>query len=547
LEGAKILIDPVHSYFLLPFFFYAETHYRFRHFFSYLEKNEPEVIADIPHRIEPGNPIPVLILAKDAHLYPCVLNQVSAEIREQGKVVQRTNLLEKPLTLGQKLFSVVFRIDRAQFSGWLDIDVAMTLEVNGTAFTYHNDNHKTSSRRPLRVYLSQHPLPSFPGLCIGDPHTHSNYTDDQVEFGSPLSASRELSRAMGLSFFCVTDHSYDLDDRVDSYLEYDPLHPKWNSFQQEVDSLNGDAGGFAIVRGEEVTCRNTKGRNVHFLVFGQREFIRGSGDGAEKWLRTKSEHNIGEVINRKSIDAVAYAAHAQEPVPFLQRLLLNRGSWSIQDFRHEGLTGLQILNGKFDIGFERSYSMWIKLLLGGHRLCAIAGNDAHGNFNRYRQIGIPFFTIREEEQQVFGKCRTGVFVDSILNEKSVLSALTHGRAIMTDGPVVRLSAVGSGDLNGGIGGTARTESLRLSIDVLSSGEFGEINAVRVIVGKVGNSAEQTAFRFEGNQGYSINKNVSLNRPSISYVRVEVTTAASGSYDGKAHFCFTNPVWVDLSI
>jgi hypothetical protein len=547
LEGAKILIDPANSYLILPFFLYAETHYRFRYFFSFLKKNEPELIADIPHRIEPGHPIPILILAKDAHLYPCALKQVSAEIRQQGNVVQRIDLLEEPLTLNHKLFSQVFKIDRAQFSGWVDIDVAITLDANGTTSTYHNDNHKTSSHRPLSVYLSEHPLPSFPGLHLGDPHTHSNYTEDQVEFGCPLRASRALSRAMGLSFFCVTDHSYDLDDRVDSYLDNDPSHPKWSSFQEEVDSLNDDAKDFAIVRGEEVTCQNSKGRNVHLLIFGQKEFILGSGDGAEKWLRTKSEHSIGEVLNRKSIDAVAYAGHAQEPVPFLQRLLLGRGSWSIHDFRHEGLTGLQILNGKFDIGFERSYGMWIKLLLGGSRLCAIAGNDAHGNFNRYRQIGIPFLTIREEEYQLFGKCRTGIYVDDGLSEKSVLRSLAQGLAIMTDGPVVRLSATNPSGQISRIGGGAAAESLHLSLDVLSSLEFGEINAVRVIVGKVGNFAEQTAFRFEGNQGFSINKDVSLNRASISYVRIEVTTATSGTYDGKAHFCFTNPVWIDSSI
>ena len=538
------MIPPAHALWLFPFFLYAETHYRFRYFFSLLKKNEPEVIADIPHRIEPGHPLPLLILAKDAHLYPVVIRQITAELRQHDEVVQKIDLLGQPLALNQKFFSHVFQIDCSQRSGWMDVDVAFNLEGCGVTRTYHNDNHKTSSRRPLRVFLSKHRLPCFPGLYVGDPHTHSIYTEDQVEFGSPIDASRELSRAMGLSFFCVTDHSYDLDDRVDSYLENDPSFPKWVSFQKEVDSLNITSEGFAIVRGEEVSCEKDAGNNVHLLVFGQKEYIRGSGDGAEKWLRTKSEHTIGEVLGNRSSDAIAFAAHAQEPVPFLQRLLFGRGVWSFRDLKNEGLSGLQALNGTLDVGFERSYRMWVRLLLSGSRLCAIAGNDAHGNFNRYRQIGIPFFTIREEEHQLFGKWRTGIFTEGPLSEKSVLLALARRRAIMTDGPVVQMSAMRSDGQISGIGDTVLAESLHLSIDILSSEEYGKINAVRVIVGKVGDAIERSALRFEGDQGFILHKDVSLERTALDYARIEVATSESGSYDGKPHFCYTNPIWID---
>jgi hypothetical protein len=537
------LIDSAHGFWLLPFFLYAETHYRFRYFLSFLKKNEPEVIADLPQRIEPGLPLPVLILVKDAHSYPCVLNQITLELRKHKNVVQRIDLLKQPIVLNQKLFSRVFQIDCSAHSGWLDVDVSFTLEVHGETSTYHNDNHRTSSHRPLRVFLSQHRLPRFPGLHLGDPHTHSSYTEDQVEFGSPINASRDLSRAMGLSYFCVTDHSYDLDDKVDSFLANDPSLPKWVSFQKEVDSLNRITEDFVIVRGEEVTCRNGAGQNVHFLVFGQREFIRGSGDGAEQWLRTKSEHTIAEVIRAKSSGAAAFAAHALEPVPFLQRLLLGRGVWLFRDLQNEGLAGLQIINGKLDAGFEQSYRMWIRLLLSGAKAFAIAGNDAHGNFNRFRQIGIPFLTIREEHYQLFGKWRTGIFLDGPLSEESVILALAHGHTIMTDGPVVQMAAMSSHGQVSRIGEITFGDSMSVTVDVLSSEEFGEINAIHVIIGKVGSTGEQTAFRFEGNQGFIVQKDFSLDRASASYVRVEVTTSGSGNCDGKQHCCFTNPIWI----
>jgi hypothetical protein len=538
------LIPPTHVVWLLPFFLYAETHYRFRYFLSRLKKNEPEVIADVPHRVEPGHPLPLLILAKDAHLHPSVIRQITVELRQQDRIVQKFDLLEQPISLSQKFFSHVFQIDRSQQFGWMDIDVAIDLEIRGITRTYHNDNHISSSRRPLRAFLSEQHLPSFPGLYVGDPHTHSIYTEDQVEFGSPIDSSRELSRAIGLSFFCITDHSYDLDDTVDSYLKNDPSYPKWVSFQNEIDSLNQNAGDFALIRGEEVTCENNAGKNVHFLVFGQREYVQGSGDGAEQWLQTKSEHNISDVIRRRSRDAIAFAAHAQEPVPFLQRLLLGRGVWSLRDLKTEGLSGLQVINGKLDDGFERSYHMWVRLLLGGSRMCAIAGNDAHGNFNRFRQIGIPFLTIREDEHQIFGKWRTGIFIEGPLAEKSVLSALSRGCAIMTDGPVVQMTAASADGQISEMGETILAESIRLTVDVLSSEEFGQISTLRVIVGKVGTSMETNAFQIDDIQEFSLHKDFALDGISANYVRVEVTTSDSKNCDGKRHFCFTNPIWMD---
>jgi hypothetical protein len=536
-------MQPLDTLWLAPFFLYAETHYRFRYFFSLLKKKEPELIADLPHRIEPGTSMPLLILAKDADRFPCRILQIAVELRHGTELIQKIELLELPITLNRKLYWRIFVIPPLKHSGWLDVDVAFQIEVSGATSTYHNDNHITSSRRPLRTFVSEHPLPRFPGLYFGDPHTHSDYTEDQVEFGSPLAASRELSRAMGLSYFCVTDHSYDLDDRIGSYLENDPSLPKWHALQREVDELNSQDDAFAIVRGEEVSCRNDTGRNVHLLLFGQGEFIPGSGDGAERWLRTRSEYTISDVLIKKSIDAVAFAAHAQEHVPLLQRVLLGRGIWSYRDLENDALAGLQILNGKIDSGFKQSYRTWVRLLLAGRRSYAIAGNDAHGNFNRYRQIGFPFFSIKEHHDQLFGKWRTGIFVNGRFDEKELLKSMVKGRLIISDGPIVRISAVAPRGRTIDIGDTFRGKDVEILITAASSHEFGELNSVRVCVGKKGNATENIAFRFDGRMGYAWEKSLSLEVASPSYVRVEVSSSPARSFDGKSHFCYTNPIWL----
>ncbi|MCH6560272.1 hypothetical protein IH799_07965, partial [candidate division KSB1 bacterium] len=62
--------------FSILFLLYAETHYSFKGIYSRLKKMEPEIIADVPHRIKRGHPIPVLLLIKDAHQYPIELNSI---------------------------------------------------------------------------------------------------------------------------------------------------------------------------------------------------------------------------------------------------------------------------------------------------------------------------------------------------------------------------------------------------------------------------------------------------------------------------------------
>ena len=74
-----------HVYLILPFLAYAETHYSFKGIYSRLKKKEPEVVADAPHRVEPGKSIPLLILIKDAHYYPAKLNNVRVELIQNQK------------------------------------------------------------------------------------------------------------------------------------------------------------------------------------------------------------------------------------------------------------------------------------------------------------------------------------------------------------------------------------------------------------------------------------------------------------------------------
>lgn len=531
------------SLWTLPFLLYAETHYRFKYFFSYLKKNEPELIADAPHRTEPGQAIPLLILAKDAHLYPGKLHQITVTLTHDHQSPTQLKLLPTAIELREKLWWQVFRIDPLTRAGWVSVDVAMELEIKGTVRTYFNDNHRTSSHQPLRVFVSPDPLPRLGFIRFGDTHTHSNYTDDQVEFGAPMAASRKLAKAMGLSFFCVTDHSYDLDDMTDDFLTNDPALPKWSLCRSEAERMNENSNDFAIVRGEEISCRNAEGRNVHLLLLGNDCFFHGSGDGGEKWFRTRSEHSAREILAEKASGAVAFAAHPIEYVPFLQRLLLERGQWLDKDLQEEQLCGIQFANGMSDKGFWKGYRKWIGNLLSGRRQFIIAGNDAHGNFNRFRQLGIPFFKIKERDHQLFGKMRTGVLADDALTERTILDALKNGRCLISDGPIIKLDVVNSSSEKAEIGGEVRGSHVRILVSAVSSSEFGALDRLKIYRGVVGEKSEKLLLDVTDIGLLKIDREIELTDTSNCHIRAEAFSSPSGSHDGKSHFCMTNPIWV----
>ena len=210
-------------YILLPFLLYAETHYSFKGIYSSLKKKEPEAIADIPHRIEPGYKIPILLLLKDCHLFPAKINKVIVEIKKDGQTELNKTFQINTEIIKTKYHSIIIDIEKpTHLFGKVQIDVAFELVIGEKIITYKNDNYRISSHAPFDVYLADQSLPQTPNWPFGDIHCHSSYTEDQAEFGAPLEPSLKLSTAMGLRYFAVNDHSYDLDDCESTYLKNDP-------------------------------------------------------------------------------------------------------------------------------------------------------------------------------------------------------------------------------------------------------------------------------------------------------------------------------------
>ncbi len=490
-------------------FLYVEGHYAPLGW-SLLRRREPEVVADVPFRVEPGAPVPVVCILKDAHLYPVHLDRVSLRVRyPSGRVRELKFRVDEDIS--QPLWYRVFRFDPEEL-GDLKVETFFYGLRRGRPFLVRNDNIRTASHRPFWVLASPHPLPKMKGWHYGDAHFHSSYTRDQAEFGAPLGAVVEVAKALGLSWFAVTDHSYDLDDRIDSYLESDPDLPRWREFLSEVEGLD-----FPVLAGEEVSCGSTKGHNIHLLAFGIREFVEGGGDSGERWLRTRPDLSLAEALDRVLAQGgVAYAAHPMCRFSFPQRVFLGRGSWTWEDLRVEGLSGLQFWNGLRNRDFEAGKRAWVRLLLEGRRVYALGGNDAHGDFNRFRGLSIPFLKVKELPFHTFGRVRTAAYCPDGPTPEAILDALREGRTVVTDGPMVLV----------------QTEGTRWEAEAISTEEFGEVAELRVYFGDLGRRRERILWR--GGRGMRTGARGTI-PPGPGYLRAEVETE-SGALG------LTNPVW-----
>ncbi len=521
---------------------YAEIHYRWPGIPSRLFMRQPEIIFDLPHRVKQGKPIPLFLLVKDAHRYPATLQRVRVEVSHPAS--SQTGRWESEIDrqADQRFRSDCLELPEHLFPqpGRYELVAELDYQCNGRQYTLKQDNYRQGQKLPFRIYVSEHELPGLPGLFWGDLHLHSSYTEDQIEFGAPLSAIRTCAGALGLQFAAVTDHSYDLDDLPGSYKKRDPQLRKWKQFLQECRRLNREPGNVLILPGEEVSCGNRRGQNVHCLVIGCPDFIPGYGDSGEQPLFNRPTLTLSEVhqqARQAAPHTLIAAAHPFETPPRSQRMLLNRGDWDDEDLRLPQLDFWQILNGSVDKTFRRGRSKWIAALLSGRRIRICAGADAHGNFNISRQIVLPFWKMSAARNQLLGFSRTGVFLEDDLSSETLLRALRSGAVSISTGPALRIQAE-HGDWKVQIGQELeKAESYSISVKAVSTPEFGEICRVSLFCGNTETAREQEIKLLIAPAGYEFETSIRMDMDAPGYLRAEVYTTQKDS------LCLTNPIWI----
>ena len=523
---------------LLPFItLYAELHFRFKWIGSLYYQNEPEILADTPYRIEPELPIPILLLIKDSHLYPIKLHHVSVHIFQSNKEVRsiHTSINQK---INKRWWDKTILIDTKYLYGNIKLNIEFYYSVNGQEKHCTTHNFPQSNSHSLNCYISKHPYPKDKFVQYGDLHYHTNLTEDMVEYGAPLRATLIAAQHMGLDFYCTTDHSYDLDDKYNSWTETDPDLNKWkNSRQEIIDINNEDIFSSFIIPSEELTLHNHKGQNVHALILNNSKFLSGNGDGAEKYFNFDSQYNTADIYNDLENNAICIAAHPFEPVSFLHNIFFKRGKWHNKDIIHDELAGFQIVNGEIGSGYYKGIKKWVELLLKGIVKYMYAGNDAHGNFNIYRQIKIPMISLFERNKQILGKFRTGVYADKKYDILSVINGLKRGNCFVSNGPLLNLTCDVS-DIHYKMGDKIYSNKGKINLTIISSPEFGLIKNILVVKGVIGKNKEEDYFAIKNPQKYEVKESFDISVECPCYFRCIINS------DSKKEniFALSNPIW-----
>jgi len=533
---------PMPALLLIGFFLYVETHFRIGRLPSRYFRRQPEILFDIPHRVAPGADLPLLLIIKDADRYPVELNDISVDIKQEGKILSTTRLPLGDERVDQPLWWRRFPLIVRGFEGEVTVEPMLTGRCSGRALEVRVDNYPTLSHAPLNCRLDRDQLPGAERWLYGDLHYHSHLTSDQVEFGAPPAAAAAMAAAMGLDFFAVTDHSYDLDDRWDDYLHNDEELAKWKWLQDFVREWNGGGRHPLIIPGEELSAGNSRGGNVHFLLYNEPSFFPGWGDSAEKWLQTKPQWTIRKVLDQLSPQALAFAGHAESAPPRLQRLFLGRDHWRAADYEHPRLDGVQMWNRLRDPAFSRGLAAWQKLLLAGRRPVLIGGNDAHGDFGRWRQISLPFVSLKEKEEHLFGQVRTGIIRPAgTATLPDLLHSLRAGRCLVTSGPSLWLELITETGPPCTPGDTCTGAPRKLHIAADSTPAFGPLARVTLCIGDLQRKKETRRPLPIGPAG---SMNLTLDEPARDlpgqgYLRLEV----SSDREGTPFHCFSNPVYL----
>ncbi len=532
-------LTPLFWWGILLFLAYAEIHFRYRFLPSLLYQEEPEIVFDLPLRSEQGREIPLFLFIKDAHRFPVTLLQGHVLVSRGDDPAPRRWPFSLNHRVQEHFFSRVLNLPPELFPqpGRYQLRVHLEYRVGNTRKSLEQDNYPHLRKEPFLIEIAADPLPTFPGWYWGDLHVHSNFTEDQVEFGAPVRETVLAAQSMGLHFLAITDHSYDLDDLPEDYTRNDSQLQKWQRFQEEIQRVQEEFPDFTIIPGEEVSVGNRRGKNVHCLVLNDPTFHPGAGDSAEQLFRNRPTLTIGELLQRLHPDALAIAAHPVEKPPLSQRLILNRGIWELPDVEINSISNLQILNGIFrDDTFYCGLALWKILLASRYKVGIVAGNDAHGNFNIYRQVKTPFLSLHSHRHHLLGKVRTAVFSPS-RKPSDLLRALREHRALISNGPIAIFSV--EGFLTAHIGELfPQPHRGTIRIQAKSTPEYGFWRKIVLYLSYRGKSLEEQIVVEIENQSLEIETEVPLPKQSLRYIRLEGSTIR----EKEKYYCYTNPIW-----
>jgi hypothetical protein len=431
---------------------YAETHFKFP--VSRLYRKEPVILIDAPFQICPGLPCPTWLIIRKANKFPVCINEVYGEWKNaKGQSISFKLPIQREFDKSFHFEELNFEKPQDNVGLWM-LKIYIKYRINEKNKTCERWNYPFLPPEPLIInFLKEHP-PKPNGWLAGETHCHSSYTLDSVEFGAAPAVLQKAAKSVGLDFVCITDHSYDLISEK-----------KFQKMKNEIANVEADNYPSLprLIAGEEISCGNSKNENVHLLAFGNENYVEGHGDGGRRWWNTAPDLPIQKAIEKSEV--FCFAAHPKLQMLFAEKLLLKRGHWSYRDLTENKISGIEFWNGFRGMDFYEGRKLWINCLLAGHKLLPLGGNDAHGDLNSYTAVKQPLWSLKHNNEHIFGLVRTVIPNTG----KTPFSEIPENLYI-TDGPALWIENVNSG---------------KLTLHAKSTEDFGKFLNITIFKGEQG--------------------------------------------------------------
>jgi hypothetical protein len=281
---------------------------------------------------------------------------------------------------------------------------------------------------------------------------------------------------------------------------------------------------------------------VHLCGANLTRFIPGSLDGARGGCRKAPQLTIQETISEiHDQGGIAFAAHPGSRKTLMQSLFLRRGHWEDADCSGT-LDGFQAYNGSFSNAWKRGLDLWIDMLKKGYRVPLLAGNDAHGDFNRYRSIKTPFFSIFESTERYFGNGKTGVYV-RCTGKEELIDAVKAGKTFVSNGPYLSIDNDSTATSTIIHRSGVPFSSTGFYVHCISNLEFGRIHYFIIYGLKISEDKEQVVYRMNFHELHYNYKSAILIKDAqeYRYIRAELHTITENGVIHKAFTsgCFNN--------
>ena len=498
--------------------------------------NSLKLTTHIPHRIAPGQPIPLLVVINNTRPAPIILESIAVQCIQNGKTVYTALPLPEPAEIRSHHWSNLFAITTIPESITGDLSLHILYKITSNKKTNTISHSKT-------IFRAVDPFPRLDHFYYGDMQFYAYSLYPVITNTAIVNFTAVIAKAMGLHFAAAVEPGasgkYEMPERGSG---------TWNLFLTAVEHVNR-TNDIVVLTGEKINCSAGSNKNIQLLIINNtRSFTDNIPLGIHPFA-TGQKHIIKYT---KFIDVIQQASPTSLLIIPLSELCKNSSIEQILSHNRLPLKDTTqanpiclLINRITEKDFQHWQNRWVELLAKGYRIYIYAGGDIPPDVESERHPLLSLILRGSSSHKYSSPLQTSLYCASPVAKETIIASLKSGASVITDGPLLALTVQNENGEHCILGGESTGKIFIVSYNAVSTPEFGFIKELRLYTGDTSEKKEELIFtaRYADNT-YTIQGDITLLPSSEqSYIRGEVISKNSNIHHPKT--CITNPIWLRL--